>query len=320
MTNPFLPPPDLPPHWLTMPIPLPSLPTHPLETASSRIELDATRRERIDSAIERLERVLKGRQRLAPLIRSVTPQGSIALQTAIRPPENGHFDVDVVLVMDVRRLPLAEIAPRPVLEHVIRGLSQHKWYADRLELRARCVRVRYEEGFHVDLVPAHADQPYEATGAPIYIPTADDRWELTHPAGFVRWFRNANRQSGGRLRQVVLLMKRWRDLHFESGPNSMLLTTMLGLMQEQRSLPLQRALEKRVAALDDAIAAHPSVPLVPNPSLDTENLARDWSREDHEIFRAELSALRTALTRASALRGRAQREVWREAFGDVVPL
>lgn len=317
MTNPFLNPPP-PPHWLSTPVMLPHVP-HILETAARRIELDATRRGRINSALEQLERVLKGRERLSPLIRGFLTQGSFALNTTVRPRNDGEFDVDVILVMDVRRLPLLEIAPGPVLERVISSLGEHKWYADRLEPRTRCMRIRYEDGFHVDVVPAHADEPYGPRSAPIYIPTRRGGWEVTHPAGFKRWFDGTNRSSGGRLRQIAILMKRWRDLHLESGPNSMLLTTMLGLVQEQGARSLPKALLSNVAALDAALAPRPAVPAVVNPSLPTENLARDWRPDDYLSFRNDLAALRASLEQVETLRGVAQREAWREVFGDSVP-
>lgn len=310
-----------PPLWLTPLPPLPFVPRHPLEVAVSRIELDDTRRARVESALRNLTSAIKSNPRIAPLVRQLLVQGSYASRSTTRPIHDGEFDVDAVLVMDVRKLPLSEITPQGVTKLLETTLSERKWYAERLEMKRRCARIHYEGGFHVDVLPAHSDGNYLRTGPAIFIPTATGEWESTHPLGFIDWFAKSNRGTGGRLRQVVLLMKRWRDLTFDESerPSSVLLTTLLGQAHPQGARPLLKALVETLEKLDHALAGHHAVPVVTNPSWPSENLARDWSESAYGLFKTRLhEALLTAQLTQSARRGADRRADWRTLFGDVV--
>lgn len=302
---------------------LPSImPRPPLEIAASNVDLDPTRRGRVESALPRLETTLKTSPLLRPLYRRFFTQGSYASRTAVRPLENGDFDVDAVLVLDIRKLRLLEIAPEEVVRRLAGALSANKWYADRLEMKPRCARIHYENGFHIDVVPAHSDEPFYMKDSPsIYIPTAARAWEPTHPLGFAEWFRVTNQLSGGRLRQMTLLAKRWRDLHLDENerPASILLTTLLGLFCPRRPSPLASALTETLRALSDALQANPAVPNVPNPSLGSEDLARDWTPATYAKFKMKLMTAQMEMQRALSLRGPAQRVVWRDLFGEAVP-
>lgn len=312
--------------FLTAPVPNPlataryltagAVPPSLLSSAASRLRLDETRRGRIRSALVELERRIRADPGLGPLVRRFVVQGSYALDTTIRPRLGESFDVDVLVVMDVRRLPLRDITPLGVLSQVESAVRSFRSYDVRLTPRTRCMRLNYKDGFHVDLVPAHADSPYTGTSGPALIANRDRAtWENTHPLGFQQWF--DGRTNRARLRQIVILMKRWRD-EWELQIPSMLLTTMIARAADVSGPSLERSVARTLAQLDASLSEEPRAPVVPNPSLPLENLARDWDAAAFMAFRdglREASQIATAaLTGPTARRA----ELWRELFGDVV--
>lgn len=130
------------------------------EALHARIALDQSRRDRVTSAHTTLRERLRARPQLEAKLKGVFLQGSYVQHTAVRPRENGKFDVDVVLAMD-----LAENIgwgfreprdPRSTMEWVARRLREIPAYAGKVHQRGRCVRIEFSEGFHMDVVPAHA--------------------------------------------------------------------------------------------------------------------------------------------------------------------
>ncbi len=293
----------------------------PLEVAVSNLRLDDTRRARIERALTTLDARLRADATLGPLIRRLAKQGSFALGTAIRPEGAVSFDVDTALVMDVRRLPLRQIEPLAVANLVAEALSQHEWYRKRLSLKSRCIRIEYTGGFHVDVVPAHCDESYSPRSVPLLIANRPhNTWEESHPLGYQRWFSAADARTGRRLRQIVILMKRWRDIRPEDRAiSSVLLTTLLCYAEDCQKLSLPRSVSSTLANLVNMLGRYEDVPVVANPSLTSENLSRDWSSQQFASFRRSLHD--ASVIAAEATRGgRGSRGLWRQLFGDAVPL
>ena len=121
----------------------------------SRIALDQGRVERIKSAHLKLRERIQQDAPLAAKLKGVFLQRSYVQHTAVRPRENGKFDVDVVLAMD-----LAENIgwgfreprdPRSTMDWVARRLREIPAYAGKVHQRGRCVRVELTEGFQMDV-------------------------------------------------------------------------------------------------------------------------------------------------------------------------
>jgi hypothetical protein len=237
----------------------------------------------------------------------VFAQGSIPLGTTVKPRRREEFDADLVCVFqrDFDRL-----APHQVYDLVMNRVLEHDTYRPMVEPCDRCIRLNYENQFHLDIVPAVPAPAASATR--IEIPNhTKTTWQHTDPEGFLRWFKS--RQIVGRrfvadkraevepmpangdpeekttLQCVVQLLKRRRDVHFDGrddAPKSILLTTLAGQHYGQELISTDATiniLQKILAAGQDST----QIPIVMNPSNPGENLARHW-QEDPKAYHAFL--------------------------------
>ena len=273
----------------------------------NRVNLNPTRLDRIRSAHRSVRAVLKADADLAPDYLGTFLQGSYAQGTGTRSPNGDVYDVDVVLALDLEddwgNLP----SGWSVLNDVADALDADPLYAGKIEIRDRCVRVAYSNDgmdFHLDVLPAHAP---DGTKEPLQIPRD---WRWTDPRGFKDWMDAKNRDGCGLLRRVIRLLKYWRSVQELGSPNSMVLTTLAGLHLPKSVSP--------AGAVDDALvqtmegiagwatdASAWSVPEIPNPSMEEENLARAWSAADWRAFR---DAIRAAADNAREARGTTDEE------------
>ncbi len=191
----------------------------------------------------------------SPLARygvTVYPQGSFALGTAIKPPEDGDYDVDAVcLVGDAPNWTQAQLK-----DAVGDRLKTHGVYRSMLspaEGGRRCWTLKYADGsqFHLDVLPAVPDDfvwllqagvPLSIAETAIRITSRDCYgdldWPKSNPKGYLSWFVGRMRlrfaearaklaaQHGGRvedvpeyaartpLQRVVQILKRQRDVMF----------------------------------------------------------------------------------------------------------
>lgn len=177
--------------------------------------------------------------RFDPLI---YPQGSMALETTVRPLRQEEYDLD--LVCQLLRTGLDAMS---VYNMVYARLMSHNTYATMVEKKNRCIRINYAHDFHLDIIPAEPD--VTRGGTAILVP---DRslvsWTPSNPKGFVGWFRGrcAILKRAAKAEAVpsptpaaqkpaltiaVQLMKRRRDLFFSDAtiaPRSVVLTTLAG--------------------------------------------------------------------------------------------
>lgn len=139
-------------------------------------------------------------------------QGSVAMGTIVRDPEEG-YDIDD----GVYFRPRAFTGPNggEMSGYAARQLILEAAYAERFwdppEMLKNCVRVYYAQGFHID-TPVYRVTP-RALASPL-IELASSSWKLSDPRAVTRWFRLANRRSPGvsanrQLVRIVRYMKAW---------------------------------------------------------------------------------------------------------------
>ena len=230
-------------------------------------------------------------EHLAPRI---YPQGSIAVQTTVRPrrdhDESAEFDIDLVC-----ELGACDLSPLDLLERVGQRLAKHGTYRHMLEPLKRCWRLNYAGEFHLDVLPAIPD--LARGGCAVLVPDRELReWCPSNPRGFASWFNERaafralverkaeplppNTPTSDRppLKLVVQLLKRRRDVFFgpsDLAPRSVVLTTLAALAYEAStsvSLTITSILG-RLCALRETV-----IPKVFNPTNKAENFAEAWQR------------------------------------------
>lgn len=289
------------------------------------LPLDASRVERINGAWQRLHDVIAGDDAFTRYRPEIVPQGSYAAGTAVRPVRPGdEFDVDLVVKLT---LPLSWTSTE-TLTWIRTRLALDSVFKTRLLAHPRCVRISYAGDFHMDVVPARRlSTTSPISGARLIRLKVPDRvggWRFSNPEGFVRWCEAQNKRTGGDFGRVVMMLKRWREF---SAPEkrrikSIMFTTLLGRTVPawpgggDSRRPDADVLVATLGVLSRKLAPITGVPVVPNPSLRLENLARTWTRNDFVAFRNEL---KEAFRLAVQIRKSKDPTSWRALFGPTFP-
>lgn len=235
---------------------------------------------------------------LQPLI---YPQGSMALQTTVRPLRQDEFDLDFVL--EVARF---QDNPMALYRIVQMRLAEHAHYRQILEPKRRCLRLRYAGDFHMDILPARTD--IHRGGTCIEVPDrhSPTSWKPSNPKGFRQWFEsrasqltllearvqeplpdNGDAESRPPLKRAVQLLKRHRDVVFDDphqAPRSIVLTTLAGRYY-LGSMSVSQSLLDVLASISAAVdEARPSRIVVPNPTNPEERFCEAWTPSSYESF------------------------------------
>lgn len=278
------------------------------------ISLNKGRKKRIDDALTTWESILSDDDELGEKFKDFYPQGSYATKTAIRPSNDDEFDVDVILLLDVTKEDSKEF-----FNWVKERIKTKKAYEDKIKPQDRCIRINYSGDFHVDIVPARTTY-----GDSILIPSKKEGdWVKTNPTGFKKWCDSMHTKHNEKFRPMVQILKYWRDENVgdDTAPKSILLTTLVGkymVAKESYAETLVASLDNMVIELDKLLEENKEKEVieVSNPSLDTENLARDWTIEKCRIFRNKLDKLRTRCLEAyNDSSKESSIEKWQAIFG-----
>jgi len=195
---------------------------------------------------------------LGPLKPRVFGQGSFALGTTIRPFKGDEYDLD--FICHLRAAHRARHSQRDIYTHLFNRLKNHGTYGQMVEMKNRCVRVRYANEFHLDITPA-VSNPLCAQGGLLVPDRQLTNYKASNPEGYATWFNEiADRQPifplldqarngrhirlsastdaipdpdpiRGVLRRTVQLLKRHRDQYADRNPRlyapiSIIITTL----------------------------------------------------------------------------------------------
>ena len=140
------------------------------------ISLGSKQRNRINSAFSGIQTFLCSEYEIPNGV--VFVQGSCANGTAIKPPPDGDYDLDVVV-----RIPDPPRSADEALEDLESILEDNGIYAGKVIPKKPCVRLEYADdeigGFHIDLVPARHNS--SASGAPLQAPRRGEGWHDSPP-------------------------------------------------------------------------------------------------------------------------------------------
>jgi hypothetical protein len=261
-----------------------------------KISLDKTRREKIMTAHNNVRDLLANDEEVGPVYFETFLQGSYRLGTAVRPQGDGSYDVDVVLVLNLKDFagPNSGMpSAHSVIAWLVRRLTSYPVYATKVKAGRRCVRIDYADGFHMDIIPAHCDGD---TDAPLLVPA---NWGRSHPKRFRSHCVRIHATSNEKFYAVVKMLKWWRNIHFgdESSPRSILLTTIVS-DHISKAASVDEALVETMESLRSFFSKNFSVPEVCNPSLPEEKLSASWSWLDYHEFKTKFASATTAARQA----------------------
>jgi hypothetical protein len=193
---------------------------------------------------------------------SIFPQGSLLLDTTVKPLSHTEFDLDLVCL-----LLLSRVRPMDVYDMLLMRMRSHGRYAPIILPERRCIRIDYAGDFHLDIVPAIPDPDCKPGETCLLIPDREKKiWRPSNPKGYASWFDGRTQVRAAAfslyerkeieplsapeaayakppLKLAVQLLKRWRDVAFEErmelAPSSIILTTLAGLLYRGEGHPTE---------------------------------------------------------------------------------
>src|ERR1051326_380268 len=246
-----------------------------------KISLDQTRRTKIQSAHNAVREFLAADEEIKKRFLDSYLQGSYRLHTADRPQGDQKFDADVILLLNLKIENGGLLDSKWVIDWIVTRLKTSEKYKDKVQAGKKCVCIDYEDGFHLDIVPAHCP---DETKDVILVPP--DRKE-SNPKGYREWCVKRNDNSNKNFYPVVKMLKWWRNIHLggDASPKSILLTTIIGLQIPKMDGSDDEVLVKTMENIMNFLDANLLVPEVKNPSLESEIISKSWSLQEYLDFK-----------------------------------
>lgn len=139
-------------------------------------------------------------------------QGSYAMRTINQHPDN-DYDIDIGIVFKKDDLVGAQGADKTALDtrKMVCNAIRDKKFKKQPIVKKNCVRVFYDEGYHVDM-PIYREEENNGTKK---IELASSEWIESEPEAVTKWFNDAvidkspDETNGRQMRRIVRLLKFW---------------------------------------------------------------------------------------------------------------
>ena len=186
-----------------------------LEKFHQNIKVDdnQTLREKREIICDKIKEYLRIRGKNYP-IPEVLNQGSYIYGVGIRP-LSGDFDIDVGLIFNIKS---TEHSAKQIRELVFNTIKNH---TSDVENKGPCIRIKYEKGYHVDLV-CYAKYKNSEQIEDFQLAHRNGSWIPSNPKRIKEYiqtsrekFKNTKNSIGAdQLQRVVRFLKRWIDLMY----------------------------------------------------------------------------------------------------------
>jgi len=282
----------------------------------NEVNLNQDRINIINEKVAVVEGLLKSDEVFKKCFIGLTPQGSYAQKTIIKPPKDKDFDVDVLLQLQANN----KWEPRDYVQNLFTVFSRNDKYKEITDINTRCVTINYKGDFHIDLVPC-----VEIQGK-TYITNKDENsWEETKPQAYTQWLVNKNSITYSYLIKTIRLFKYLRDIKENFSVKSILLNTLLGncvndseTQSDFKNLPT--AFIAVFQRLDAFLQSNTTAPTITNPTLSTEDFNRHWDQKKYSNFREKINIYFNKAKQAYGKDDRSESiRMWRDVFGDAFP-
>ena len=300
-----------------------------LARIAEELELDNTRREKLESAYNYLRQVLeRDDEYFKGIDLELYSQGSVRIGTTVKPLSDGDFDLDTVVQL---RESYQGYLPHKIYNELIRVLENEGRYDGMIEVKNRCVRINYKSDFHIDILPS-CDASNDDSNQ-IAIPEVKlESWSFSCPKGFGDWFTdkskmvnksllenyfeshvlgndltkadieteplpNEKRYKKSPLQRAVQLVKRYRDIYFENDKkykvSSIVITTLMGEFYngEESIYDAIDEIIKRIKIECKKGIYRDSNLKVYNPTNKREEFTEFWTQKHYQKFREFINDL-----------------------------
>lgn len=289
----------------------------------NKVNLNKGRIDVAEAGIETMKGFLESNDTFGELFSDAIPQGSFRQETIIKP-VSSDMDFDVDILVELKAVEGWE--PKDYLIKLSEEFKATTRYKDLVDThgKERCVTIDYANDFHIDVVPSII-----VDGNCYIMNKATNQFEPTDGDGYAEWFAVQNTLTGNKhLTKVTRLLKYIRDDRGKFETKSILLTTLLGNQvystdqQDVQYPDLATSFFTLITRLDVFLQRNPTMPVVSNPVLTTENFNRKWTTEKYSKFRNSIHEIALASTDAYNETGESESlKKWQKVFGDdfVIP-
>ncbi len=283
---------------------------------SKRVDLNQDRLDTLKGRIETITKLLK--ENLSGY-RKFSEQGSYAHKTIIKPvKDNDEFDADLLIFIQD-----SDFNPNDFKTDYVRKIYEifknNGNYEDKINKKTRCVTINYAGDFHLDIVPCveHNEVHYITN-------RNDSKYEPTDGDGYKQWLAQKNEIVGNNnFRKVTRLLKFLRDHKDNFSVKSILLTTLLGNMVQtddkdsESFSDLPTTLKTLSNRLNNFLQNRPSMPIIKNPVMSSEDFNRHWDEVKYKNFREKFNSYNGKINQAFEEEDyNSSVKKWRELFGD----
>ena len=304
-----------------------------LEEVCAALQITQTQYDRAVAHYEAVGNWLSEDPFLSALVPHIFPQGSMRLQTTVRPWRYIEYDLDLVCLIATG----SQLTPWDLYQRIQKRLRDNKTYRDRLESLPRCLRLTYAGDFHLDILPACPDTEYGESY--LRIPDGDRVGKRTNPEGYATWFEqqcalqleikaarelapippHQQPQHQSVLRRVTQLLKRRRDVVYqddEHAPSSIVLTTLAGQFFGGGDSATDALVT--ILSTTEAFVVSREVLSVPNPSNPGEDLTEAWTSRQCTRFHSFISDFHANMRELMAARGPRLSTILQTLFGEKI--
>ena len=276
------------------------------------VNLNQERLHRLQVSVRAVNCHLKGN---LPGYQRIDRQGSYGLDTLVKPlNEDDEYDADIQVVMN----PNPNWKAEDYLKAVYDTLSRENNFVGKIKSGNRCVTLNYAGDFHLDVVPRVTRQEIH------FICNREKNcFEPTDGTGYRDWLSGKSRITRVNLKRVIRLLKYVRDRQDNYVAKSILLTTLAGNAihpsdQGTESVrTVANTLTTVLTRMDDYLQSHPTMPIIQNPALPSEDFNRHWDQERYAYFRDRIHSHAQIAQRAlSSPSIEDSIRIWRQLFGN----
>lgn len=280
------------------------------------VNLNPTRIGNLNEKVEAITNFLRGHPTFADLFVDVTPQGSYAHRTIIKPVGNGEYDADVLLVLHQH----PTWTPAMYTAELAAALRSSGIYKDKVHKRSRCVCVDYTGDFHIDIVP-YVESRWAITNNKGGIDGAG-QWQTAYPEKFTEWLEGKYRLTNDHMPDVIRLLKYLRDYKKTFSVKSVILSILVGnvvtgfnALDPSAYPDLPTTIVRVLEDLARYVAGHATMPPITDPAGSGQDFQHRWDQNGYANFRKWIQYY-AIKARAALDAGEADGlAIWQDIFG-----